>query len=136
MMKLLKKYIYSTAIAASFSIAACNSGNGPNAASKNVDQSAQAGGTISPSPDSAGHQANAPSDSGGTVIQGRAIITQDTANAHQDVSGTQLPPGVVRTHEPIHVPITVTPTVEGTNPPHGAPGHDCSIPVGAPLKKK
>ena len=23
----------------------------------------------------------------------------------------------------------------GTNPPHGQPGHDCSIPVGAPLKK-
>lgn len=22
----------------------------------------------------------------------------------------------------------------GTNPPHGQPGHDCSIPVGAPLK--
>lgn len=24
----------------------------------------------------------------------------------------------------------------GTNPPHGQPGHDCSIPVGAPLLKK
>ncbi|WP_146897599.1 hypothetical protein [Adhaeribacter aerolatus] len=23
----------------------------------------------------------------------------------------------------------------GTNPPHGQPGHDCAIPVGAPLKK-
>jgi hypothetical protein len=23
----------------------------------------------------------------------------------------------------------------GTNPAHGEPGHDCSIPVGAPLKK-
>jgi len=23
----------------------------------------------------------------------------------------------------------------GTNPPHGQPGHDCSIPVGSPLKK-
>jgi hypothetical protein len=22
----------------------------------------------------------------------------------------------------------------GVNPPHGEPGHDCSIPVGAPLK--
>lgn len=25
---------------------------------------------------------------------------------------------------------------EGTNPPHGEPGHDCAIAVGAPLNKK
>lgn len=28
------------------------------------------------------------------------------------------------------------PTPEGMNPPHGQPGHDCAIAVGAPLKKK
>ena len=27
------------------------------------------------------------------------------------------------------------PTAAGMNPPHGQPGHDCAIPVGAPLKK-
>ncbi|MGV3503868.1 MAG: hypothetical protein ACO1O1_09170 [Adhaeribacter sp.] len=27
-------------------------------------------------------------------------------------------------------------TAPGTNPPHGQPGHDCAIAVGAPLKKK
>lgn len=27
------------------------------------------------------------------------------------------------------------PTGPGLNPPHGQPGHDCAIPVGAPLKK-
>lgn len=27
------------------------------------------------------------------------------------------------------------PTGPGLNPPHGQPGHDCGIPVGAPLKK-
>ena len=27
------------------------------------------------------------------------------------------------------------PTAPGMNPPHGQPGHDCAIPVGAPLKK-
>jgi hypothetical protein len=27
-------------------------------------------------------------------------------------------------------------TPPGMNPPHGEPGHDCAIPVGAPLKKK
>ena len=26
-------------------------------------------------------------------------------------------------------------TPAGTNPPHGEPGHDCNIPVGAPLNK-
>jgi hypothetical protein len=26
-------------------------------------------------------------------------------------------------------------TAEGMNPPHGEPGHDCSVAVGAPLKK-
>ena len=26
-------------------------------------------------------------------------------------------------------------TAPGMNPPHGEPGHDCSIPVGQPLKK-
>ncbi|MBK0403461.1 hypothetical protein I5M27_10730 [Adhaeribacter sp. BT258] len=30
---------------------------------------------------------------------------------------------------------TSQPTVAGMNPPHGQPGHDCAIPVGAPLKK-
>jgi hypothetical protein len=29
-----------------------------------------------------------------------------------------------------------TPAAPGTNPPHGQPGHDCSIAVGAPLKIK
>jgi len=28
-----------------------------------------------------------------------------------------------------------TVTAPGMNPPHGEPGHDCAIPVGAPLKK-
>ena len=28
-----------------------------------------------------------------------------------------------------------TATAPGMNPPHGQPGHDCAIPVGAPLKK-
>lgn len=40
---------------------------------------------------------------------------------------------------PITTPITpiTTPikTAPGMNPPHGEPGHDCSIAVGAPLKK-
>ncbi len=31
--------------------------------------------------------------------------------------------------------ITTTKTAPGMNPPHGEPGHDCSVAVGAPLKK-
>jgi hypothetical protein len=36
---------------------------------------------------------------------------------------------------PTPVPAQVQ-VAAGTNPPHGQPGHDCSIPVGAPLKTK
>ncbi len=32
-------------------------------------------------------------------------------------------------------PGAATTTAPGMNPPHGEPGHDCAIPVGAPLKK-
>jgi len=31
---------------------------------------------------------------------------------------------------------TTTTTAPGMNPPHGQPGHDCAIPVGAPLNSK
>ncbi|MDQ3190850.1 MAG: hypothetical protein M3Q58_04580 [Bacteroidota bacterium] len=31
-------------------------------------------------------------------------------------------------------PADKTPVAKGTNPPHGEPGHDCAIAVGAPLK--
>jgi len=39
---------------------------------------------------------------------------------------------------PVSAPTTNAPaatTAPGMNPPHGEPGHDCAIPVGAPLKK-
>ncbi|MBL0340033.1 MAG: hypothetical protein IPP71_03410 [Bacteroidetes bacterium] len=32
-------------------------------------------------------------------------------------------------------PAAATTTAPGMNPPHGAPGHDCAVAVGAPLKK-
>ncbi len=35
----------------------------------------------------------------------------------------------------ITTPAANTVTAPGMNPPHGQPGHDCSIAVGAPLKK-
>lgn len=33
------------------------------------------------------------------------------------------------------VPAPSQPVAAGTNPPHGQPGHDCAIPVGAPLNQ-
>ncbi|MEJ8755873.1 hypothetical protein WG947_02595 [Pontibacter sp. H259] len=39
--------------------------------------------------------------------------------------------------QPTFTPSTSTQAVApGTNPPHGQPGHDCGLPVGAPLTKK
>ena len=35
----------------------------------------------------------------------------------------------------IQKPQMTTQTAPGMNPPHGQPGHDCKIPVGAPLNK-
>ena len=40
----------------------------------------------------------------------------------------------VQSPEPVIAQPT-TQTAPGMNPPHGQPGHDCDIPVGAPLKK-
>lgn len=35
---------------------------------------------------------------------------------------------------PVSTPASNT-TAPGMNPPHGQPGHDCAVPVGAPLNK-
>lgn len=52
------------------------------------------------------------------------------------------PPTPTTQSSPIATPITASPAVQtpavtapGMNPPHGQPGHDCAIAVGAPLKK-
>ena len=37
--------------------------------------------------------------------------------------------------QPAAAPAGGSATAAGMNPPHGEPGHDCTIPVGAPLKK-
>ena len=44
-------------------------------------------------------------------------------------------PAASNTISPVFNAPGSAPAVAGTNPPHGEPGHDCSIPVGAPLKK-
>ncbi|WP_299822395.1 hypothetical protein [uncultured Pontibacter sp.] len=46
-----------------------------------------------------------------------------------------VPPTTTTT--PLQQPVQVQQgaVTAGTNPPHGQPGHDCAIPVGAPLNK-
>lgn len=65
-------------------------------------------------------------------VQGSSKITMPTATP----SAAQQPTTIMS------APATGTPAgapsgsvAAGTNPAHGEPGHDCSIPVGAPLKK-
>lgn len=53
-----------------------------------------------------------------------------TANSAGSTSPAAASPAPSSTVSPIRV--DQTPQV---NPPHGEPGHDCSIPVGAPLQK-
>lgn len=50
---------------------------------------------------------------------------------------TQQPRSIMSaptTNDPAGTPATTT-TAPGMNPPHGQPGHDCAVAVGAPLKK-
>lgn len=57
------------------------------------------------------------------------------------VSGTTVTPSPVITAPtnnaapPSSTPAVQVATPPGMNPPHGQPGHDCSVAVGAPLKK-
>lgn len=45
------------------------------------------------------------------------------------------PPTIIQQQPATTTATTPTQTAPGMNPPHGEPGHDCSIAVGAPLKK-
>lgn len=48
-------------------------------------------------------------------------------------STSTAPAGITPT--PITTPVTSNAVAPGTNPAHGQPGHDCAVPVGAPLNK-
>lgn len=66
---------------------------------------------------------SAPSNTNATQIN----TAQQPINSAQQPNLTPTP---TFTTPPAQVPVAA-----GTNPPHGQPGHDCTIPVGAPLKK-
>ncbi len=53
-------------------------------------------------------------------------------NKPADNSSPNINPSQIQT---IPVPASSGTTPPGMNPPHGEPGHNCDLPVGAPLKK-
>ena len=67
--------------------------------------------------------------------------TQDhppTINSGSNISTTpniQIPAGSTNQPQIMQSAPVTGPTPAGMNPPHGEPGHDCAIAVGAPLKK-
>ena len=69
------------------------------------------------------------------ISVGAPLNSAPTAQSPQPVQTVTPPPTTIPAPAPVTAPAPTT-TAAGTNPPHGEPGHDCSIAVGAPLKKK
>ena len=67
------------------------------------------------------------------IAVGAPLNSAPTASKPQVTTTTS--PQVVSTSAQTTPSATPTVTAPGMNPPHGQPGHDCSIAVGAPLKK-
>lgn len=86
------------------------------AAAKTTDNEAV---KVNPAHGLPGHRCDLPV---GAPLDGTAATQQTSATTTQTQSGSVSP-----------VRIDQTPDV---NPPHGEPGHDCSVPVGAKLDNK
>lgn len=87
-------------------------------------------GKVNPPHGQPGHQCGIPV---GAPLDGSAAKTQPAATTQP--AGTLTP--VTAAPKPAAAPAGGTTTVApGTNPPHGQPGHQCGIPVGAPLDGK
>ena len=84
--------------------------------------------------------------SAGCALLAMGFVSCDSAPAHPDVDTSlqMFSPAVAMTPDSTtNQPVTATPAALQTiaptsglafNPPHGQPGHDCAIAVGAPLK--
>lgn len=63
----------------------------------------------------------------------------ENVNSDSSIQTIVSQPAEITTVQPSNPAFQVTTpqvaTPPGMNPPHGAPGHDCAIAVGAPLKK-
>jgi len=90
-----------------------------SSAPKNAPQSI----TTSPSTDNSGIQ-------GATTIQ--VPPPSSTPAASQPIPSAEKSLGTPMVGGPS---TNTTTTAPGMNPPHGQPGHDCAVAVGAPLKK-
>lgn len=103
-----------------------NSAQNSGTASGNSMQSVTPAG-INPPHGQPGHDCSIPV---GQPLDGSKLNTNKSGNAQNPTF--QSGPRIQSTPQPSS---GSNGTLAGMNPPHGQPGHDCSIPVGAPLKK-
>ena len=75
---------------------------------------------------------SAPATPPATTPTVQAAPAQPQGNGSPSISVTPFSPGSAT---PAPAPAAAVKTAPGMNPPHGEPGHDCAIAVGAPLKK-
>ena len=73
-----------------------------------------------------------PATPGAMTTTPQATPTQAPAGGAPGITVSPFSPGSAT---PTPQPAAKTKTAPGMNPPHGEPGHDCAIAVGAPLKK-
>ena len=71
---------------------------------------------------------------GGVKVQTPPPVNMQDPNAGK--TSAPAPVSIMNQQTPVAQPAAAPgKTAPGMNPPHGEPGHDCAIPVGAPLKK-
>ncbi|MFC5272169.1 hypothetical protein [Adhaeribacter terreus] len=68
----------------------------------------------------------------GAPLNSAPNVSATPNNANPTINAA---PPANNTSSPVFTAPATQPTAAGMNPPHGQPGHDCAIPVGAPLKK-
>jgi len=68
------------------------------------------------------------------IAVGAPLNSAPSGPATQEIKMESIQPVEAQAPTQVQAPASVM-TAPGMNPPHGEPGHDCSIPVGQPLKK-
>lgn len=63
------------------------------------------------------------------------VSVQSPAPQNMQAPQVQSPSSIMNQSAPVPAATAPAATAAGMNPPHGEPGHDCAVPVGAPLKK-
>jgi len=96
--------------------------------------------TTAPTPASAANPPHGQPNHRCDIPVGAPLSTPAQPNLSVPVRSTPTAVQPVTTPQPATISTTpasqnTTTIPAGTNPPHGQPGHDCSVPVGAPLTK-